>query len=127
MSVALILAISAAIGLVSVFWGDIVAFINETVEKIIKSLFPVIIKIGVFLRKLSTGYLVISKYFSKKENREEFQQTTETKTYKSEELPDDLKEDYRAFQEQEKKKAGRSYLQNDEFDMTDRLEHVLTD
>lgn len=96
------------IGLVAVFWNDIVSFLKKAVNKVKELVSGVVYGFKVFVKKISEGIKEISRHYSKV--GQQWQETTITRNVSESEVPEEIR---------------NKAMYSEELDITDELEMKL--
>lgn len=102
--------IIGGIGIVSLFWNDLITFLKKAINKVKQLVDGIVYGSKVFIKKFYEGFKEISRHYSKV--GETWQETTITKTISADKVPPEILE--------------RARYQNYEVDITDELEMQLT-
>lgn len=101
-------AVVAGVGLVALFWNELIDFLKKAVSKVKKMVAGIVYGFKVFVRKIREGVKEISKHYSKVDNH--WEETTVTREIPESEVPPEIL-----------KRANA----NTEIDITDELEMEL--
>ena len=79
------LSVIAGIGIIAIFWNDLVDFIKDTAQKISKAFNRVVYGTKIFLKKILEGVQEIFKHYSKVDGH--WEEITTTRTISESEVP----------------------------------------
>lgn len=103
-------AVIAGVGLVALFWNDLVDFLKRAIKKVQQIVSGIVYGFKVFVKKTLEGFQEISKTYSKKQDT--WEETTTTHTVDESEVPADIV-------------AKAEAKKGQEVDMTDEVELQL--
>lgn len=93
--------VTGLVGIVATFWNDIIDFLKKGIEKVRQVVKGIIYGSKVFIQKIRGIVRVITRYYSRNDELDCWEETTYTRPVSESEVPPNIREKYERTKEEE--------------------------